>query len=204
MILLALAAPVTASRAAPDDLFAQIFKRGVVRQQTLHSIKARFTETTVSSLLVKPLVAHGTIVAANPARVLMTYTDPEPKTVAIDRKSLLIVWPGRGEREQINIENTQERIDQYFAHASIEQLRSMFAITAMPDPAMRQTDRVEMRPKRKQIREGLERLDLWIDRESVLLVQMRLVFSGGDEKTIRLDDIAVNVPISEGTFHVPN
>ena len=46
-----------------------------------------------------------------------------------------------------------------------------------------------MRPKRKQIKEGLERLELWIDRESLLLVQMRMTFPGGDRKTIRLDDV---------------
>ena len=59
-----------------------------------------------------------------------------------------------------------------------------------------------MRPKRKQIKEGLERLELWIDRESLLLVQMRMTFPGGDRKTIRLDDVAVNVPVTDETFQI--
>ncbi len=59
-----------------------------------------------------------------------------------------------------------------------------------------------MRPKRKQIKEGLERLELWIARESLLLVQMRLTFPGGDSKTIRLDDPELNVPVSDDTFRV--
>ena len=50
-----------------------------------------------------------------------------------------------------------------------------------------------MRPKRKQIREGLERLELWIDRDTLMLAQMRMSFPGGDTKTIRLEDLAVNV-----------
>jgi outer membrane lipoprotein-sorting protein len=96
----------------------------------------------------------------------------------------------------------QKRIDRYFTQATEEQLRSMFDIRAEPDAAMRGADLVDMRPKRKQIKEGLERLILWIDRERSLLVQMQMTFRGGDKKTIALDDIALNVPIGDDTFEV--
>lgn len=199
---------LTATHVAPQpprrtDLFAEIFSRTAARRHSIQSIRARFTETTTSSLLEQPLVAHGVVVAAPPARVLMTYTDPEPRVIGIDGKSLLVVWPDRHERETIDIAQIQKRIDQYFAQASLEQLRAMFEIRAEPDPTMRAADVVDMRPKRKQIREGLERLELWIDRERLLLVQMRMTFPGGDRKTIRLDDIAVNVPITRETFQIP-
>jgi outer membrane lipoprotein-sorting protein len=186
----------------PKDLFTQIYQSAVTRRQSIHSIRARFTEITVSSLLEKPLVAHGMVIAAPPGRVLMTYTDPERKTVALDGRSLLIVWPDRHERETIDVSQIQKRIDRYFTQANAEQLRSMFDIRAEPDAAMRGADLIEMRPKRKQIKEGLERLALWIDRERTLLVQMEMTFPGGDKKTITLDDIALNVPIGDDTFQV--
>jgi outer membrane lipoprotein-sorting protein len=65
---------------------------------------------------------------------------------------------------------------------------------------VRGADLIDMRPKRKQIKEGLERLALWIDRENRLLVRMQMTFPGGDQKTIALDDIALNVPINDDTF----
>jgi outer membrane lipoprotein-sorting protein len=191
-----------ASAKGSDDLFAQIFQRGVVKQQTMRSISARFVETTVSTLLVKPIVARGTIVAASPARVRMTYTEPEPKTITMDGRSLTVVWPNRRERERIDITSVQKRVDQYFTKASIDELRKMFEITAEPDPSMRRTDRISMRPKRKQIKEGLSHLELWIDRETDLLAQMRMTFPGGDQKTIVLEEIAVNVPVNDETFQV--
>jgi outer membrane lipoprotein-sorting protein len=184
----------------PKDLFTQIYESAVARRQSIHSVRARFTETTVSSLLERPLMAHGTVIAAPPGRVLMTYTDPERKIIALDGRSLVVVWPDRHERETIDISQIQKRIDQYFAQATPAQLRSMFDIRAEPDPAKRGADLIDMRPKRKQIKEGLERLALWIDRESRLLVQMQMTFPGGDEKTIALDDIALNVPISDDMF----
>jgi len=119
----------------------------------------------VSSLLEKPLAAHGTVIAAPPGRVLMTYTDPERRVLALDGRSLVIVWPDRHEREAIDISQIQKRIDRYFTQANPEQLRSLFEVRAEPDAAMRGADLIDMRPKRKQIKEGLEKLILWIDRE---------------------------------------
>jgi outer membrane lipoprotein-sorting protein len=78
----------------------------------------------------------------------------------------------------------------------------MFEITDEPDAEMRGADRVEMRPKRKQIKEGLERLELWIDRETLLLVQMQMTFPGGDRKMIRLDEVTPNVPVTNDTFRI--
>ena len=203
MVVIALAGiAVVSARAAADDLFTQIFNRSVLKQKSMQSIRARFTETTVSSLLTKPIVARGTLIGASPARVLMTYTDPEPKTVAIDGETLTIVWPERRERQQIKIAEMQKRIDQYFGRAIIKDLQSMFQILATPDQTLRTADRIEMRPTRKQIKQGLEQLDLWIDRESSMLVQMRMRFQGGDEKTITLDGITTNVPVTDATFRI--
>ena len=181
---------------------SKIFSQTIEKRQSIQSIRARFTETTTSSLLEKPLVSHGTIVAAPPSRVLMTYTDPERRVIAIDSTSLIVAWPDRGEREKIDISQTQKRIDQYFTQASLKDLRSMFEIRAEPDPAIAGADRIDMRPTRKQIRGGLDRLELWIDRESLLLVQMQMTFPGGDRKTIRLDDLTVNVPVTDETFQI--
>lgn len=200
LILISMAAPQAPAARRPGDLFSEIYQRGVAKQRSMTSIRATFTETTVSVLLVKPVVSRGTVIAAPPARVRMTYTDPEPKTVTMDGRFLSVAWPRRGEREQLDIRQTQKRIDRYFANASIEELRKLFDIRAEPDAALRQTNRVTMTPKRKQITEGLQLLELWIDRESDLLVQMRMAFPGGDHKTIALDDITIDVPIADDTF----
>src|SRR5439155_13925593 len=147
LAVLALPLPLVTVAAGPQasastDLFTQIFNRTSARRAFMRSVRARFTETTVSTLLEKPIVAHGTIIAAPPARVLMTYTDPERRTVALDSKSLIVVWPDRNERDTIDISKMQRRIDQYFTQASVDQLRSMFDITADPDVTMREVDRV--------------------------------------------------------------
>ena len=200
--MLAAISLMAAQASRSDDLFAQLFNRTMAKRETIHSIRASFTETTTSSLLEKPIVSRGTVMAAPPMRVVMTYTDPERRTIAIDRKTLVIVWPDRREREKIDIAETQKRIDGYFTNANLDQLRKMFEIVAEPDAAIHQADRIDMRPRRKQIKEGLERLELWVHHETLLLMQMQMTFPDGDKKTIKLQDIAVNVPIADDAFQI--
>jgi hypothetical protein len=49
---------------AQNDPFDRLFAQTLARRQSIASLRARFTETTTSSLLLKPIVAHGTVVAA--------------------------------------------------------------------------------------------------------------------------------------------
>lgn len=199
-IALAAVAAGGASAAPQADPFADIYARGVAKQKAMRSLRGRFVETTTSTLLVRPLVARGTFIAAAPARVRMSYAEPEPKTLTMDGRTLTIVWPARGEREQIDVTAIQKRVDQYFTNASRKDLQSMFEIQVRSDAAMRERDRVEMRPTQKRIAQGLSRLELWIDRHTDLLTQMRLTFPGGDQKTVALEDLEVNVPVTDEMF----
>jgi outer membrane lipoprotein-sorting protein len=201
VVLLSLSAsPAQKPARRAGDLFDELYQRGLAKQRTLKSVRASFTETTVSTLLVKPIVARGTVIAAPPARVRMTYVEPEAKTITMDGRLLVVAWPARGERQQIDIRDMKERIDKYFTSASPDELRKLFEVTAEPDASLRNADRVTMIPKRKQIKQGMERLDLWIDRQLEQMVQMRLSFPGGDQKTIVLHDIVENVPFTDETF----
>ena len=57
-----------------------------------------------------------------------------------------------------------------------------------------------MVPKRKQIRETLARLELWVDRTSMLLDAMKMTFANGDTKTMTFEDVVPNAPLDAGTF----
>jgi hypothetical protein len=115
---------------------------------------------------------------------------------------LAIIWPDRGESEVLDITQTMKRVDKYFTDADPKQLRRMFDVRAFADPDLAGTYQLDMVPKRKQIRQGLERLQLWIHRDSLTLVQMTMSFPGGDSDTIRLEDQELNAPLAPGTFDV--
>jgi outer membrane lipoprotein-sorting protein len=201
--LLVCAAALGAARQPGDPLDA-LFARGRAMQATLRTVSASFTETTVSSLLRDPLVARGTVIAAVPLRMLMTYTTPEVRYVLMDQTRLVTVVPARREREELNIADMQRRIQRYFVDASPKDLRQSFDIELAPDAAMPGTDLMDMKPRRKQIREGLARLRLWIDRANLTMSKLRMDYADGDSRTIELSDIKINVPVDDRTFTIPS
>jgi outer membrane lipoprotein-sorting protein len=50
-------------------------------------------------------------------------------------------------------------------------------------------------PTRKQIKEGVARIELWLDKSTLMLATMRMTFPNGDTKTMALRDVEMNVPV---------
>lgn len=184
------------------DLFDEIYARGRGIESSLKTVTARFTETTTSSLLSRPLVARGTLAVERPSKIVLRYSDPEPRTVLIDGNRLTLDWPSHGLHQQTDIGAAQRRIDKYFLDKSPEELRRTFTITATEAGDRAGTWRVTMVPTRKQIQQGLARLDLWIDRTSMLLAAMRMTFPNADTKLMVFDNVVVNIPIDPKAFSV--
>ncbi len=200
LVLLGALGATSQTRDPLDDLFA----RGKAMQATLHSVSASFTETTVSSLLRDPLVARGTVIAAMPLRMLMTYSSPEVRYILLDETRIVTVVPARHEREELNIADMQRRIQKYFVDASPKELRQSFDIALTADPENREADLLDMRPRRKQIQEGLSRLRISIDRSRLVMLKMRMDYADGDSRTLELTDVKLNVPVDERTFVIPS
>jgi outer membrane lipoprotein-sorting protein len=59
---------------------------------------------------------------------------------------------------------------------------------------------VSMVPKRKQIKEALAKLELWVDRDSQLLKSMRMTFATGETKTMAFEDVVPNATLPPGVF----
>jgi outer membrane lipoprotein-sorting protein len=189
--------------AQETDSFAELHERARKAEKDLTTLRADFVETTESSLLADPIVEKGTLVAARPIRVLLRYDEPSAKRVLVDGDQFLFEWPDRGIRERRRIAEMQENVDRYFYRASLEDLRKLFTIQVASDPELPETRLVEMVPRNKRIRAGFERLELWIDDESLYLVKMRITYpDGGSTKTIELSNLEANVPLADNEFRV--
>jgi outer membrane lipoprotein-sorting protein len=190
-----------AGAASPaPDIFDDLYARGQQRNGAVATVHANFTETTTSTLLRDPLVAHGTLVAQMPARLRLDYTSPDRRTVIVDEHHLTMSATGASPRIVRDITTTQERVKKYFVNKSPAELRKHFTLRAFADPDLPGTYQVQMVPTRKQIREGLSELRIWIDADTLFLRQMRMVFPGGDTKTFVLDRVRLDLPVAPGTF----
>jgi len=187
-------------RVATADLFDEIYARGRPLETSLKTLTAVFVEESTSSLLARPLIARGTLAVVRPHRIVLHYVEPERRTVLIDGDTMRMLWPSRSIDQRFAIGPTQRRIQQYFVDKSPTQLRSHFDITAA-DAADRPTAwQVTMVPRRKQIREGLSKLELWIERDTVMLSSLLMTFPNGDTKRMSFDEVRVNPAIDESVF----
>jgi outer membrane lipoprotein-sorting protein len=190
--------PAAPSRESFDDRY----RRGQQANAGLKTLTADFTEVTTSSLLTRPLVSRGTIAVQRPSRVILRYTDPEPRVVLIDGNRMTMTWPSRNIRQVSDIGRTQERVQRYFVNGSAAELRREFDVELAATSERPGTDEVTLRPRRRQIRETLSRLDLWVDPSTSLLTAMRMAFANGDTKTMTLANVATNPTLESGAFSV--
>jgi outer membrane lipoprotein-sorting protein len=184
------------------DVFDELYSRGKKANDAMKTLTARFTETTTSSLLTRPLVARGRVAVERPSRVVLRYTDPDVRTVLIDGNKMTMSWPSRQIRQVSDIGTAQGRVQKYFINGTAEDLRNQFEIEDHGTADKPGTYYVTMVPKRKQVRENLVKLDLWIDRTSLLLDTMKMTFANGDSKTMAFEDVTPNAAIEPGTFTV--
>jgi outer membrane lipoprotein-sorting protein len=188
------------ARPAPPDLFDEIHMRTRAAEATRRTIRARFTQTTVSSLLVKPVVARGTILAAKPAQLAMTYTAPERKTIVMDGNRV-VTRHEQGPVEVTDVTEVLKTVEHYFVNATPDDLRKSFVVRASLDPDMTPAGyQVDLVPKRKQIKQGLERLQVWVTREPLVLWRIKMTFPGGDSDTITVDEVQFNVSVPANAF----
>jgi outer membrane lipoprotein-sorting protein len=200
----AVAAGVAAAPVAQSDPLADLFARGRALQQTMRTVSASFVETTYSSLVVEPIVARGTVIAAvDPLRVVMRYTTPAARTVWLDDQTLVVAWPGTPRVEALRIAETQRRIQKYFAGASLDELRSSFDLTLATEAGPPRRLRLAMVPKRRQIKEGLQRLQLWLEPDRLVMAAMQMDFPGGDRQMFGFSDVEINPAIPAEAFARP-
>ncbi len=207
ILTIVLAAGARPTRAAadtpPHDSFDELYERGQKVNAAIKTLTAHFTETTTSTLLTKPIVARGRLSVERPARVILRYADADTHVVLIDGNTMTVAWPSRNVNQKIDIGSSQGRIQKYFVDGTAADLRKQFDIDDRAQGDNRpNTYYVSMVPKRKQIREALARLELWVGRTSMLLDTMKMTFANGDTKTMTFEDVVPNAPLEAGTFRI--
>ena len=191
---------LSAQRKGTDSSFDAIYKRGIELNSQLKTLTAHFTETTTSTMLTRPLIASGTLAVERPSRVVLHYREPEQRDVLLEGDRMTVSWPSRHIREVTNIATANRRIQKYFVDASPDRLRDSFTIASRIAADRSNTYQLTMVPKRKQMKDGLSALDLWIDDASLLLTAMKMTFPNGDIKLMVLDTVVANQPIDPSVF----
>ena len=189
-----------ATTAPGGDLFDEIYRRAAPVEKTLTTVSASFVETTTSTLLKTPLVARGTLVGRRPRQVRLVYSGADARTVIVDGATLALDWPARNIRETRDVGGMMKRAERFFLVSTPAELRKQFDIAAAVAPDRPGSWRVTFTPKRKQMREGVSRVDLWIDQSSLVLHALKMEYPGGDTRLMEFSDVRINPPVAADAF----
>jgi outer membrane lipoprotein-sorting protein len=186
--------------------FDELYARGLKLNAGLTTLTARFTETTTSSLLKaeRPLVERGRLYIQRASRrVALHYTDPPDRVVIIDGDTMVRSIPSQKILDRRDIGAAQKRVQKYFEGSDPGELRRVFDVTLLDKSGRPGTREMNLAPKRKQIKEALANLDLWVEESSGLLNAMRMTFSNGDIKLMEFSEVVQNAPIDARVFSAP-
>jgi outer membrane lipoprotein-sorting protein len=196
----AIPAHAPAMRAPDTDLFDEIYRRGAPIERSLQTLSARFVETTSSPLLKAPQVGRGTLLARRPDQVRLDYAAPDARTVIVDGDRLSLDWPAREMRGTRDIGATMRRARRFLQPTSPAELRKHFDIAARVATDRKGAWLVTFTPRRTQMREGVSRVHLWIDQDSLLLQALKMEYPGGDSRLLEFADIRVNPAVPPDAF----
>ena len=195
-------AALAAAPAPHKDLFDEIYARSRGVESSLKTVTGRFTETTTTAMLSKPIVSHGTLAVIRPDKIVLRYTDPEPHIVLIDGARMTFSWPSRGITRTSDIGAARKRVDKYFVDKNPDELRHAFKIVTVTATDPPNSWHITMTPTRSQISQGLTKLHLWIDRTSMLLTAMKMEFPNGDAKLMTFENVQVNGTVDPKLFSI--
>jgi outer membrane lipoprotein-sorting protein len=197
------AQPQASTPAGERPSFDELYRQGQQINASVRTLTARFTETTSNALLERPLVEHGMLFMerATP-RVALRYEGTD-RVLVIDGDRMSTVWPSRKIHQTQDIGATRRRVQGYFEDADASELRKVFDIELRETSERPGAREVSMVPKRKEIRETLSRLELWVDSSTALMQAMRMTFSNGDTKLMEFEDVMPNAVLDDAVFTVP-
>lgn len=201
--LAAAGAPAQNPDGSGTPSFDELYREGQRRNAGVRTITARFTETTTSALLEQPIVERGMLfVERATPRVALRYEGTD-RVLVIDGDRMTTVWPSRNIHRTQNIRSTRQRIQASFEDDDASELRKGFEIALRGASERSGTYEIALAPTRKQIRETLAHLDLWVDPSAGLMEAMRMTFANGDVKVMEFEDVVTNAPLDEAVFSVP-
>ena len=184
--------------------FDELYKRGWQMNADIRTLTAQFTETTSSALLEQPIVERGTLfVERATPRVALRYSDTD-RVLLIDGDRMTTLWPSRKIRHSRDIRETRRRLQGLFDDANASELKRIFTILLRDTTQRPGTHEVQMRPRRRQISETLQELELWVDESTALMRAMRLTFSDGGTKLMEFEHVTPNATFDPDVFSAGN
>jgi outer membrane lipoprotein-sorting protein len=205
-VFVALALTASAAQAAPAVTLAQVIKKVQEQQKKTATLQADFRQEKELALMAKPEVSSGTFTYSRPSNVLWTYDTPKRVQMVIAGGFLTTYYPELGKAERIDVKRFEDRIFKYMgATGAIDELARYFDFT-FTDSKSKPVFVLDLTPKNRAVSKRVQRIKLWIDKNTYLTSKIEYVEGDGDITRYEFTNLRINetVPSSKFALSLPS
>jgi outer membrane lipoprotein-sorting protein len=136
-------------------------------------------------------------------RMLVEFTQPDPKAIAIQGHKVEIYYPKRNVVEEYDIGERRDLLNQFLLigfGTSGKELSSAYNIRVLGDDTVagQITTHLELVPKSPEVLKNLKKLELWIPESEGYPIQQKFYLAAGDYKLVTYTNVKVNPPLTDG------
>lgn len=182
------------------ERFERLLELMSERAQEIKTLQARFRQTTTGAVLLKPVVSRGVLSYRAPDAGRWEYLEPERMVVLFRDGVLTTYLPDDQTAERVTVSDRYERVMQVISGGlPLEKLRDRFRLT-FSDRGSPHPYRLTLDPRSRRIERRVEKIEIKIERERLLPTVVEYIEPEGDTVRYELDDVRVDVPLSDDLF----
>ncbi len=173
-------------------------------QRETDTMVANFTERKDLNLLAEPLISRGEFFFTRPNQVRWEYTEPEHKVFVITEKRYTAYYPAAKRAEEVEIKKfIGKRLFRFLGVGqSIEDLAKYYEFQLGESNDLPGTYLLVLTPRKKQIRESMAFMKIWVDEGTFLPRKVAYEEKDGDSTLLTFHDLRVNVDVAAHQFRV--
>jgi outer membrane lipoprotein-sorting protein len=173
-----------------------------------HGMSANLRALSHTAVINEDTVDSGTVLLKRSKprdmRMLVDFTQPDPKTIAFQGRKVEIYYPKIQTVQEFDLGQNRDLVDQFFLlgfGTSRVDLQNAYSIHFLGPETLagQQTERLELIPKSKAVLEHLKKFELWIA-DSGYPVQQKFYLPGGDYKLMTYSEMKINPELRDAAL----
>ena len=200
-MLLFAALPGNAAAQTLDELLARMDQNAM----TFKSMSAKLRYMSYVAVIKEGTVSTGTLTmkrSRREAMVLVDFTEPDPKTVAVAGTKVAIYLPKLQTVEEYDLGKSVEKYLALGFGASGKELKADYTLQELGADTVngQKAMRLELIPKSKEVLKQLPRIELWISAATGYPIQQKLHQTGGDYMLATYSDVVINPRLPDSAY----
>jgi len=200
-MLLFAALPGNAAAQTLDELLARMDQNAM----SFKSMSAKLRYMSYVAVIKEGTVSTGTLTmkrSRREAMVLVDFTEPDPKTVAVAGTKVAIYLPKLQTVEEYDLGKSVEKYLALGFGASGKELKADYTLQELGADTVngQKAMRLELIPKSKEVLKQLPRIELWISAATGYPIQQKLHQTGGDYMLATYSDVVINPHLPDSAF----